>query len=51
MQRKIVPTLWFDTGAGPRPAATVLTFEFEADGQCFVATNGGLRRAADGVAA
>ena len=30
-----------DTEAGPRPAGTVMTVEFELDGQSFVAINGG----------
>ena len=41
MQQKITPNLWFDTEAGPRPAGTVMTVEFELDGQRFVGINGG----------
>ena len=41
MQQRITPNLWFDTEAGPRPAGTVMTVEFELDGQRFVGINGG----------
>ena len=37
---KIVDTTYYGE-AGPRPAGTVLTVEFELDGQSFTALNGG----------